>query len=229
MKTQKINNTILRFNAVKHLLQNKTAFDNADESKIKSFVELIQQSESNCSRAPEVKVKENNIPIPAGKIMHGDCKLNMGLVKKERAMIFHSKCVELPKGIQCADSDIMLKPGIRNSFKAPLINQSNHNTKIMKNTVIGNLKNVTSVVPLEVHANTYDPTRTENSAINKVEVVKANEPAADSKEVNASGKDDHFQKVLENIDLSGLTHEQREQVRKMVRKKAQLSLLTMMT
>ena len=79
--TQKINNTILGFNAIKHLLQNKTdietmvsilqtAFDNVDKSKTKSFAELIQQSESNCSRTPEVKVKGRNITIPAGKIMH---------------------------------------------------------------------------------------------------------------------------------------------------------------
>ena len=37
---------------------------------MKYFVELIKQSESNCSRAPEVKVKRKNITILAGKIMH---------------------------------------------------------------------------------------------------------------------------------------------------------------
>ena len=52
---QKINNTILGFNAIKHLLQNKTdigtmvsilqtVFDNVDKSKMKYFVELIKQS-----------------------------------------------------------------------------------------------------------------------------------------------------------------------------------------
>ena len=105
VKAQKINNTILGFNAIKHLLQNKTdigtmvsilqtVFDNVDKSKMKSFVELIQQSESNCSRTPKVTVKGNNITIPAGKIMQVNCKSNMGLVKKERAMIFQSKCVK---------------------------------------------------------------------------------------------------------------------------------------
>ena len=85
VKTQKINSTILGFNAIKHLLQNKTdigtmisilqtAFDNADKSKMKLFVELIQQKESNCSRTPKVKVKGKNITIPAGKIVHVNCK-----------------------------------------------------------------------------------------------------------------------------------------------------------
>ena len=77
--TQKIKKTILRFKAIKHLLQNKTdietmvsilqtAFDNFDTSKMKSFVELIQQSESNCSRTPGVKVKGRNITIPAERL-----------------------------------------------------------------------------------------------------------------------------------------------------------------
>ena len=229
--TQKIKNTILGFNAIKYLLQNKTdietmvsilqaAFDNVDKSKMKSLVELIQQSESNCSRTPDVKVKGRNITIPAGKIMHVNCNSNVELLKKERAMIFQSKCVELPDGIQCADSVIMLKPGIKNYFKVPVINDSNHNITIMKNTVIDNLEYVTSIVPFEVRANTSDPTRIGNAAINKAEVVTSNESMTDSKEDNSSGKDDHYQKVLERIDLSGFTHEQREQVRKMLREES---------
>ena len=66
--TQKINNTILGFNAIKPHLRSKTdieamasilqtTFDNVDKSKMKSFVELIQQRETNCSRAPEIKEK----------------------------------------------------------------------------------------------------------------------------------------------------------------------------
>ena len=231
--TQKINNTILGLNAIKHLLQSKTdietmvsilqtAFDNADKSKMKSFVELIQQIESNCSKAPEVKVKGKNVTIPAGKIMHVNCKSNVGLVKKERerAMIFQSKCVELPEGIQCADGVIMLKPGVKNYFKVSVVNDSNHNITITKNTVIGNLEYVTSIVPLEVRASTGDPIKIGNAAINKAEVVISNETTADSKEDGTCGKDDHYQKVLEKIDLSGLTREQREQVRLMLKEES---------
>ena len=102
----------------------------------------------------------------------------------------------------------LLNPGIKNYFKIPVIDDSNHNITIMKNSAIGNLEYVTSIVPLEVPANTGDPTRIGNAAINKAEVVRANEATADSKEDSASGKDEHYQKVLEKINLSGLTHEQ---------------------
>ena len=42
----------------------------------------------------------------------------------------------------------MLKPGVKNYFKVPVINDSNHIITIMKNTVIGNLQYVTSIAPL---------------------------------------------------------------------------------
>ena len=122
----------------------------------------------------------------------------------------------------------MLKPDIKNYFKVPVINDSNHNIAIMKNIVIVNLEYVTSTISLEVRANTGDPTRIGNAAIIKSEVMKANEPTVDSKEYSAGVKDDHYQKVLEKIDPSELTNEKREQVREML-KKAQCSLLTMMT
>ena len=69
---------------------------------MKFLVELIQQRESNCSRAPEVGVKGKNNTIPAGKIKHVISKSNVGLVKKERAMIFQSKCAQLSENIQQA-------------------------------------------------------------------------------------------------------------------------------
>ena len=109
----------------------------------------------------------------------------------------------------------MLKPGIKNYFKAPVSNDSNQNITIMKSIVTGNLEYLASIVPLEVRANTDDPIKIGNAAINKAEVVTSNEPTADSKEDSTCGKDDHYQKVLEKIDLSGL--------------KAQCSLLTVMT
>ena len=46
-----------------------------------------------------------------------------------------------------------------------------------------------------------------------------NEATADSKD-GTCGKDNHYQKVLKKIDLSGLTHEQREQVRQMPREES---------
>ena len=141
----------------------------------------------------------------------------MGLVKKERTVISLSKCVKLPELIQCGGSVIMLKPGTKNYFKVPVINDKNCNITIIKNSAIGNLEYVTSIVPLAIRANTGNSTRTGNAEINKAEVVKANKPTIDLKRDSTSGKDDHNHKVLEKIDLSVLTHEQREKVKKILK------------
>lgn len=70
--TQKKGNTILRLiKTMVGIIQ--TAFDNIDKCKMKSFLELIQQNESNCSRFSEVKLKGINIAIPDGKIMYVNC------------------------------------------------------------------------------------------------------------------------------------------------------------
>ena len=53
----------------------------------------------------------------------------------------------------------------------------------------------------------------EITVINKVKVRKTNEPAPSSKKDDASGKEDHYQRVLQNIHLSGFKHDQREQVK----------------
>ena len=49
------------------------------------------------------------------------------------------------------------------------------NQKFIKNTVIDNLEYATSIVPLEIRANTDDPTRIGKAAIKKAEVVISNE------------------------------------------------------
>ena len=46
--------------------------------------------------------------------------------------------------------------------------------------------------------------------------MTSNETTAASAEDSTSGKDDHYQKVWENINLSGLTHDQREEVIRML-------------
>ena len=61
-------------------------------------------------------------------------------------MIFHSKCVNYVKAFSAImlkpfiDSATALKPGIKNYFKVPVNNESNHNITVITNTVTGNLE-----------------------------------------------------------------------------------------
>lgn len=48
----------------------------------------------------EVKLNGKDANIPAGKIVQITCKTNVGLIEKEREMIFQQKDIELPKDIE---------------------------------------------------------------------------------------------------------------------------------
>ena len=78
----------------------------------------------------------------------------MGLIEKQRTMIFHQRDVELPKEIHCVDSIVSLKLGIKNNFRVPVINNTNHDITIRKNLIIGHLEYVSSIVTLEVTTGT---------------------------------------------------------------------------
>ena len=222
--TEKLNDTILGFNAVKHLVQNrddtesivslfKTVFDEVGRDKMETSVELIQQRRVQ-DKETEVKVKGKDVIIPSGKIVQINCKTNVGLLEKQRAMIFQQKDVELPEGIHCADSVVLLKPGIKNYFRVSVINDVNHDITKRKNLTIEHLEYVLSIVPLEVTAKT-------ESNINKqkpstISVLEISEKSTSENE----GKDcdhQHQQKVLEKTDLLGLTYDQREQVRALIK------------
>ena len=65
-------------------------------------------------------------------------------------MIFNSSSEQTPKGLQCADTVVYLRKGIKNYFEVVLVNNSNHNIFLRKNAVLGHWDYVSSVIPLEV-------------------------------------------------------------------------------
>ena len=51
-------------------------------------------------------------------------------------MRFQQGEVELPEGLECTDSVIMLKAGAKNYFQFPVCNSSNHEIVLKKNTIV---------------------------------------------------------------------------------------------
>ena len=222
--TQKLNDTILGFNAIKHLVQNRndtesivslfqTVFDEVGRDKMETFVELVQQSKAQ-DKETEVKLKSKDVIIPAGKIVQINWETNVGLIEKNRALIFQQKVFELPEGIHCAESVVLLKPGVKNYFRVLVINDTNHDVTIRKNLTIGHLEDVSSIVPLGVTAKTES-----NINKQKLSTISVLEIREKSTSENKEKDCDHqqLQRVLEKIDLSGLACDQREQVRAVIK------------
>ena len=65
-------------------------------------------------------------------------------------MTFNSSSEQTPEGLKCADTVVYLRKAIKNYFKLVLVNNSNHDIFLRKNTVLGHLDYVSSLIPLKV-------------------------------------------------------------------------------
>ena len=102
-----------------------------------------------------MKIKGKDCIISPGKIVQVACKTNVGCLTSPQPMIFQQREVELPEGLECTDSVIMLKPGAKNYFQIPASNSSNHGTVLKKNAIVGSAEYIKSIIPLPVKFNSY--------------------------------------------------------------------------
>ena len=109
------------------------AFDNSDIRKIESFVNLIQSQEQE---KVVVKIKGKDCIISPSRIVQVACKTKVGCFTSPQPMRFQQGEVELPEGLECTDSVIMLIPGAKNYFQFPVSNSSNHGIVLKKNTIV---------------------------------------------------------------------------------------------
>ena len=106
-------------------------FNNTHISKIDAFVNLIQSQEQE---KVVVKLKGKDCIISPGSTVQVACKTNVGCLTSPQLMIFQQGELELPEGLECTDSVIMLKPGAKSYFQIPVSNSSNHEMVEEQNT-----------------------------------------------------------------------------------------------
>ena len=161
-------------------------------------------------------MKGNDIFIPADKLVQVNCKADVWYNDEVRQMMLNSISEQTPEGLQCTDNVVYLRKRIKNCFKVVLVNNSNHDIFLRKNTVLGHLDYVSSLIPLEVK---------------KVEILSIIVPENDAVFANnitsnfeqpQKLSEEYQQAVVIKIDLSGLTYEHREKTRKLLRSKSDL-------
>jgi len=246
ISTEDVSHPILGFNAIKLLTQDQqdgdallkmfqSAFDNKETPTptIKSFVNIITSTSDTENDILPVKIKGKDVVIPAGRIQQIQCKSSLRYIGKNVPMMFQQGEVCMPDGVTCYDNIVMLKAGQQNYFNIPVANNSKHDIGLQKNLVIGNLEYVNSIVPLEVR-------KKEDETI-MVNIIEAGEKALESQmngeEQTASQTHptnnnneqtksieqlDHQRKIINAIDLSGLSVKQRNEVRKVLREESEV-------
>ena len=68
--------------------------------------------------------------------------------------MFQQLEAELPEGISAVDSVVRIKRGINNYFQVTVANQSKHDIVLRKNTNVGVIEYVKSVITLQVKQST---------------------------------------------------------------------------
>ena len=186
---------------------------------MKKFVHLIQ--EPSDGKQALVRVEGKNDIIPAGRIVQVPCKTDVGFVKMKKVMLFQPGEIDVPEGLQYAKTVVMPKSSARNYFKIPVVDDSRKDVILHKNTELGYLESIKSLVPLQVEervkpvANTiisseaHKPVDKQNFKYKE----RANQAEANSKLILTEKP----RNIISNIDLAGLTHSQKEQVRKLMR------------
>ena len=133
-------------------------------------------------------------------------------------MIFQQKETELAERLDCTGSTIMMKKGVKNYFKVPVVNSSDHDIILKKNMIMGRIEPIRSLAPLEVKLHQHSA---------KVSSIKTQVTEEQQKSDGNSSLMDTFtverhQKIVSKIDTSGLTSEQREMVRTVIREEWKL-------
>ena len=157
--TEKLQQPILGFNAIKVIMdaqKNTEAlvkmfsmlFRSSNTNNVKQFVYLIQERSDD--KQALVRVRGKNVIIPAGRIVQVPCKTDVGFVKVERAMLFQPGEIDVPEGLQYAETVVMLKSSTNNYFKIPVANESSKDVILHKNTQLGYLEPSNQLFPCKL-------------------------------------------------------------------------------
>ena len=228
--TEKLQQPILSFNAIKVIMdaqKNTEAlvkmfsmlFNSSNTDNVKQFVHLIQEPSDD--KQALARVREKNLIIPAGRIMQVPCKADVGFVKVKKAMLFQPGEIDVPEGLQYAETVVLLKSSTNNYFKMPVVNDCRKDVILHKNTQLGYLEPIKSIAPLNIEERVQPVVNTIISSEADKPVDKQNfkhKETTDHTEINNNLTLTEKQlSIISNIDLAGLTHSQKEQVRQLMR------------
>ena len=231
-----IQTPIIGFNVISMLMQCEKGNNKAektmremmgsevDESTIVALMKVLNTSQAEELSA--VKVRKNGTLVKAGDTQVVSCKIEPINVDKHTAVLFEPQCDELlPEGIEVAPMILKLKKGCNTKISVTVMNHSNTEKLIPGRLYIGDLKQVSSVTPVDV---TYKEKKQEVDELDEkykdvqVTSVTTNEsndingPQEDNDNDDNEDKDTQYREMINGkLDLSMLTDQQQRQARKL--------------
>ena len=172
---------------------------NLQDSKVLvNFIQEIKEVEL-CT----VKTTKGNVTIPKGEAMKIPCRVNTGPVEKRIPVLFESEATApWPSGLEVAESLVIVERGKSSKVTIEVVNTTSHDITVKSRATLGRLSLVQSVTPLEVRLR-------ESIADRGVNQKEARDDTSTHPEPPRNGSPT-LPTNLQNIDLSGLTQEQKD-------------------
>ena len=169
-----------------------------------------------------VKIKGKNTVALAGCIVEVPREANdIGKFSQIQHMILQQEETELAEGLDCTNSIIMIKKGVNNYFKVPVVSSPDHDIILIKNMILERVEPIKSLVPLEVklhqHSAKVSSIKASWEDTEEVQVTEEQQKLdGNSRPINIPTVE-RQQKMWSKIDLSELTSKQREIARNAIR------------
>ena len=181
------------------------SFHRSRDSDIQALIGIIRANDSGdlCL----VKSTKKSRIVPAGQTVRLPCRANTGPVHRKTPVIFEpDELAAWPSGLEVHESLTTVKEGDATILSINVTNNTSHDIALPGRVVLGRLQLVRSVTPAEVRFK--DP---ETPTSDKELPCEENKLTEES-ESNLSW--------LPDVDLSGLTAEQKEQARQLLLEEA---------
>ena len=185
----------------------KAAFVNGGESQLEALINLIQTPDDDylcCIRTPK-----RDTVIPHGQAVKVLCRANTGPVLTKVPVLFEpDELSQWPTGLEIYETLKSVKKGSVSRVDIEVHNTSDHDITLPCRTLLGRLQLIKSVTPMEVKlASTADSKDSESQF-------------ADNLSTGIREGDTESDAATPEFDMTGLTMQQLEVVRKMLKEEA---------
>ena len=189
----------------------KAGFVNSDESQLEALINLIKASGKDYLCA--LRTSKKATIIPRGQTTKVPCRANTGPVTSNTPVLFEpDELSPWPAGLEIYETLMTVRKGSVSRIEIDVHNTSQHDIIIPGRTQLGRFQLVKSVTLMEVKLAEPDSDRVANpECTDNLHTVAGVEKEESPQESND---------VIPEVDMSGLTSEQQEVFRKMLKEEA---------
>ena len=230
---QELERPVIGYNVIEQLIQKnddencfpdtnlidtlKYSFQDLGIKQVTALVNFVGKKLNTPDDFGTVKLSKQNVVIPQGKTVPVTCRVRAGPVPERIPVVFEPTIdTDVPDDLIVSESLTYLQKGSSCSITVFVQNPTNHDIVIKGRTILGSLKAISTMVPIPCNWSTSE--NSDNS-----EEIGSNSDASECKVdmsqpvTQENHERDESEQWDPDIDLSHLTKDQQEAVRKVLR------------